>query len=1168
MDSLASIKHIIILMQENRSFDEYFGTLPGVRGFYDPSALPNVFAQQFPSGIVYPFRMDVSTTSAEAIPDNNHGWTGQQTAWNNGKMDQWGNPMSQTYLTSMGYYASADVPYQYALAQTFTICDAYFCSVLGPTTPNRLYFMSGTIDPAGTDISSTLNNPKTPAGQTNALPSTTGPLFTWTSYPEQLSAAGVDWAVYEEDPGDNFNFDLNLAAYFTGWQNALNQVAALNKTPGGGLRTGSQQFETDLKQGTLPTVSWIMPPASKSEHPSWAPAAGANYVAGKISALMQSAYWDDTVFILTYDENDGNFDHMVPPTAPPGTLNEWISPQQASAAGMPLGGPIGPGFRVPCIIISPWTVGGRVCQTQFDHTSILRFIYQVVSLAPGVVPSAVRPQNISTYRWTQLGDLTDAFDFSNHVAAADVPALPTAPPYVAPSPPLPLPMPPSPQVWPPVNKDCFFTLDRSSFGQSEVEAMLTPPASGPALFPSALFLVIDGFALSGLGFQTVAQAIAGAPLIVLDPPQPSITFQATGFSSDNPSFPPSPQRFTYTYAAQFADASAFGPPGTELPVNLTASIAGVSCLAQIDLISAVDPYILHGQTWYLSCDTRVFQIPANGLLAGLATQPQLTTPADAYDYISKVLSQLNNGQAPPSVFDDISTDETASQLELSQTVNNQYVFNFALARVRYLINALPTPAPAPDAPVWRVFFRLFRCMSSATNYDQETTYPVGGSGGVVAPLLGIVGGELATVPCFAQNRVPSLDMQADTANVMTWGQISPSPTVQEAYFGCWLDINQTTPLFPEFPASNNGPFPANQNLLPLQQLLANRHVCMVAEINYPPDPVPENASTAQSDKLAQRNLDLVPAENPGWPLAHLVSSVFDIRSTSARQTRLDELMFDWTALPPGSEATIYQPSLSAAAILQLASDLYVTNAFEMIDAFTLRCAAQGVVYLPVPPGSGNIAGLLSVQLPQNLQAGQSLNVLVRQITHVAVEDDTRIVRAVGSSPSDSWRLVLGAFQVGIPVTISQDMLPAEQRTLSVLRWIFSATPVNSRFYPVLQRYLGQIADRVTGLGGDPSQIYPSPKGNWCQPLPSAPTCHGHPEPHDVTGKVDALFYDRFGDFEAFRLVTNQGREHVFDRCNRHAERLVREAWERQFTLCVYFDLMEPRLAVNLELRQR
>jgi hypothetical protein len=239
-----------------------------------------------------------------------------------------------------------------------------------------------------------------------------------------------------------------------------------------------------------------------------------------------------------------------------------------------------------------------------------------------------------------------------------------------------------------------------------------------------------------------------------------------------------------------------------------------------------------------------------------------------------------------------------------------------------------------------------------------------------------------------------------------------------------------------------------------------------------------------------------------------------------------------------------------------------------LDDFTLRCLAQGIVYLPIPAGSANVAGLLSVQLPESLQPGQVFNILVRQITNaVAAEDTGTRTAAIALTPTHSWRRVLGTFQVTVPVRLSHEMLGPEQRALSVLRWILASTPMRSRFYPVLQRYVGEIADRVTGLGGDPGLVYPSPNGNWSQPYsPPPPRRGGRPGQHAVTGKVDALFYDRFGDFEGFRIATEHGGERDFDNRELAVERLVREAWEYRITMSVYFDAAWPRRILRLGLR--
>jgi phospholipase C len=159
MGSLHDIKHIVMLMQENRSFDHYFGTLAAVRGFDDRGALKltsgrSVFYQpdeKNPEGYLLPFHLDTRSTSAQKIPSTSHAWAVQHEAWNHGRMDRWlpahrkADGDHGPYC--MGYYTREDIPFQFALAETFTLCDAYHCSVMGPTWPNRMYWMTGTIDP-------------------------------------------------------------------------------------------------------------------------------------------------------------------------------------------------------------------------------------------------------------------------------------------------------------------------------------------------------------------------------------------------------------------------------------------------------------------------------------------------------------------------------------------------------------------------------------------------------------------------------------------------------------------------------------------------------------------------------------------------------------------------------------------------------------------------------------------------------------------------------------------------------------------------------------------------------------------------------------------------------------------------------------------------------------
>jgi phospholipase C len=384
--SLRDVKHVVCLMQENRSFDHYFGTMAGVRGFDDPRAITlsthrSVFYQPdtvHPDGYVLPFHLDTTTSNAQAIPSTSHAWNVQHEAWNRGQMDSWlpahrvADHANGPYV--MGYYTRRDIPFHFALADAFTVCDGYHCSVLGPTWPNRLYWMTGTINPQSDKGGPVIANvaPKP---------------YTWTTYPERLERAGVSWKVYQQRD----NYGCNVLALFQQFRNAKpgNPLYDNGMTVG-----GASAFEDDAYHDRLPTVSWIIPTSYQSEHPDYLPAAGADFIASKIEAIAANpAVWAKTAFILSYDENDGIFDHVPPPTPPAGTQDEFIN-------GLPIGG----GFRVPCIIVSPWTVGGWVATRHFDHTSILQFLERV---------TGVKEPNISDWRRQTFGDLTSAFHFTS-----------------------------------------------------------------------------------------------------------------------------------------------------------------------------------------------------------------------------------------------------------------------------------------------------------------------------------------------------------------------------------------------------------------------------------------------------------------------------------------------------------------------------------------------------------------------------------------------------------------------------------------------------------------------------------------------------------------------------------------------------------------------------------
>ncbi len=404
---LKDIEHVVLLMQENRSFDHYFGTLSGVRGFNDPHAmrLPggrSVFHQPDPAnpdGYLLPYRLNTHTTAAQAIPSMSHEWDVQHQAWNHGAMDNWlpahmaSDGSNGPY--TMGYFTREDIPFQYALADAFTICDSYHCSVLGPTGPNRHMWMAGTIDPNG-DFGGPSLTTSAPNGQ-----------YSFKTYPERLTEAGVSWKIYHQ-PGSVTGLAAisHIEQYFDAKPGSALYDQAMAPSPLG-------QFEYDAMNDRLPTVSWILPPSGFDEHPAGLPAAGATFVAGKIDAIAANPdVWAKTVFILSYDENDGMFDHVLPPTPKPGTPDEFVF--KTSVTGVDGGGlPVGLGFRVPAIIVSPWTVGGWVCSELFDHTSQLRFLEQIT----GVIET-----NISDYRRRTVGDLTSAFRFGQ--ASHHVPTLP------------------------------------------------------------------------------------------------------------------------------------------------------------------------------------------------------------------------------------------------------------------------------------------------------------------------------------------------------------------------------------------------------------------------------------------------------------------------------------------------------------------------------------------------------------------------------------------------------------------------------------------------------------------------------------------------------------------------------------------------------------------------
>jgi phospholipase C len=423
--ALTDVEHVVILMQENRGFDHYFGTLNGVRGFGDRFPVPvrdapgrkdaSVFVQTYGDAkTLAPFALNSAKTFEHMrVEGTPHNWTDAQDAWDQGRMDRWPEAKKPW---SMGYFQRADIPFQFALADAFTLCDAYHCATQTGTNTNRLFLWTGTNDPAGANGGPSISNSHDRfAAQGGAKES-----YGWTTYPERLLKAGVSWRIYQ-DMADNFT-DNPLAGFQTFRDSHDDVMGSDPRLKQLGLSTWHlDKLREDVVGGKLPQVSWIIAPAADSEHPiPSSPAQGADYTARVIDALTADPkVWARTVLLVMFDENDGFYDHMPPPSPPSrDAAGKLLGGSSVDLAGMHhlvrnptekkferddlMGRPYGLGPRVPLYVISPWSRGGWVNSQVFDHTSVIRFLEQRFG---------VQEPNIALWRRAVCGDLLTCFDF-------------------------------------------------------------------------------------------------------------------------------------------------------------------------------------------------------------------------------------------------------------------------------------------------------------------------------------------------------------------------------------------------------------------------------------------------------------------------------------------------------------------------------------------------------------------------------------------------------------------------------------------------------------------------------------------------------------------------------------------------------------------------------------
>lgn len=670
----------------------------------------------------------------------------------------------------------------------------------------------------------------------------------------------------------------------------------------------------------------------------------------------------------------------------------------------------------------------------------------------------------------------------------------------------------------------YDTALHSSYVVANQEIFSSAQAAANATFARAIYLIYDGFQPrevggGGAAQPTVSFSIAGAPVASITAVNQQVWFENPGSSQDVP------QRIAISCDLSFGDLSVFpaaGETALEMNVDLAYTVGGTTVQAHertaatLFLVSQPSPYLIDidpdlpppgpPNPYWLSADTRVFQLREGDSLAG---HMQGTDPIGFITNLATAFTGLPNDSNHP-FHTALTQDENASQLELSPTSGGMPVYNYAIAKIRYRGDV-----PANNISV---FFRLFKTVVSALDYDHTSgavgNYRRSGNTLGATPLLGIQSNEIASIPFFAHTRVdPTTQSMTAQPDDPINHQISFLGTGQEeiTHCGVWLDINDGTPRFPFDPSADpngpNGPF--TSPLHTIEELVAGFHYCMVAEIFYwPPgtasDPIPASSTPASSDRLAQRNIAFDNSGNPGWPETHTVEHTFLVkpslapelsRSTRSRKQRTqagdgegdpaegnfelgpDELMIDWGNVPRATQVTLFFPEIEADEILRLAALRQRPDVLSKVDEHTIALRVAEASYLPLPGrAEGNLAGLITLRLPDGIRVGQVFKLNVQQISGLSIRGRAR--------------KTIGAFQFTISVTGDTHLLPATIRKLSILRFVRAALPAGSRWEPIFERWLASLERKVRGLGGNPDAVQPSPSGG---DQPNAD--RGHPHRH-------------------------------------------------------------------------
>ena len=351
------IEHLVVIMQENHTFDNYFGTYPGADGIPPGTCMPVDLSNGPGTNCVESYHIGES-----AIEDLDHSLGTFKLQFNNGKMDGFVyalNQRNQHGAVSMGYYDDRDLPYYWNLADEYVLFDRFFASEHGGSFSNHMYWVTGQ-----------------PGGR---RPSAEGYSDIVTIF-DRLDERGISWKFYVQkyDPEVTYRSPVEDWASQVIWVPLLSMDRYLDDPKLAGHIVDLSEYYADLKNGTLPAVAYIVP-SGASEHPPGSVQTGQKFVKSLIQGLMRSDLWKSSAFLLLYDDWGGWYDHVLPP--------------QVDAYGY--------GFRVPALLISPYAKRGHVDSTILDFTSILKFIEENWNIEPLAERDAKANNFLSAFDFSQ-----------------------------------------------------------------------------------------------------------------------------------------------------------------------------------------------------------------------------------------------------------------------------------------------------------------------------------------------------------------------------------------------------------------------------------------------------------------------------------------------------------------------------------------------------------------------------------------------------------------------------------------------------------------------------------------------------------------------------------------------------------------------------------------------